>query len=398
MEFRAVAMALILSVAAAPPAMAYDELEQEIGAFVAANNLPGVVTLIQQGEDTLHFSAVGRVNTRSGPGMQKDAIFRIFSMSKPVVAFALLQLVDQGKLELDDDIRRYLPALDPFEFDGQEYTVTVRHLLSHTAGLGYGGGFRSWTQFRYLIANPLSKRNKLDDLIDDISGIDLLYVPGQRWGYSLASDVQGALVEAASGLTLDEYLRQNVFDPLQMHDTAFQVPQEKAARLVDLYEYDAEGLEELTAFDPDDIDHKEPAKRSAYLRKPVLLSGGGGLVSTAADYSRFVRMLLNKGRVEDRQLLSSELVEQMLTSHTRGLDTSFLPAVYPNTGFGYGLGVKEAEGGYRTKGSFYWAGMGGTVFWGDPENDLLVVAMMQVEDGWVALERWLVPRVYSLIE
>lgn len=398
MKFQTFLLAVIAGASTVPPVTANDQLEQKIADFVEENNLPGIVTLVKQGDEVLHFSAVGRVNVSSGPEIEKDAIFRVFSMSKPIVALGLLQLVDQRKLSLDDDIRDYLPALDPFEFDGQEYTVTVHQLLSHTAGLGYGGGFRSWAQFRYLISNPLSRSNTLGEMIDDISGIGLMFAPGQRWGYSIASDVQGALIEAISGLRLDEYLRRHVFEPLDMRDTGFWVPPEQAARLVDMYEYDAEGLTELVTFDPSEIEFQEFGRDSDYLAEPILLSGGGGLVSTAGDFSRFVQMLLAKGEFGDKRLLSVELSERMLSSHTRGLDTAFLPMVYPNTGFGYGIGIKEEQGDTRPQGSFYWAGMGGTVFWGDPEHELIVIAMMQVEDGWVALERWLIPEVYSLIE
>lgn len=391
-------LAILAGASLATPAAAPSELERKITDFVEKNNLPGIVTLVQQGDEVVHYSAVGPVNVDEGPDMEEDAIFRIFSMSKPIVAVGLLQLVDQGRIALDDDIREHLPAFDPFEFDGQEFTVTVHHLLSHTGGFGYGGGFRSWAEIRYLIANPLSRSNTLNDMIDDVSGIDLMYAPGQQWQYSIASDIQGALIEAVSGLPLDEYLRKFIFEPLDMRDTGFWVTPERADRLVDMYEYDADGLSELAAFNPDDIEFQEFAHKSDYLEEPVLLSGGGGLVSTARDFSHFAQMLLAKGEFGGERLLSAELVERMVSSHTIGLDTSFLPHVYPNTGFGYGIGVKEKHGDTRPRGSFYWAGMGGTVFWGDPENDLIVVAMMQVEDGWVALERWLIPEVYSLLE
>lgn len=387
-----------LPLALTPAAFAANDFGARLDQFIAQHKLPGAVALIKQGDTVLHYSAHGKVNVEQSQLMQKEAIFRIFSMGKPIVAFAVLQLVDQGKLSLDDDIRQYLPRFEPFEFDGKPQVVTVHQLLSHTAGFGYGGGFKSWADIRYLLANPLSRSNTLDDLVDDISGIALKFAPGEKWQYSIASDVQGALIEAVSGMTLDHYLKARIFAPLKMHDTGFYVPQEKAHRLVDQYEYDAEGLAQLKSFNAEEIQHSEFGQDSEYLQKPLLLSGGGGLVSTATDYSRFVATLLNGGRFQDKRLLSSKLTSLMLSSHTQGLDTWFLPKLYNSTGFGYGLGVKEAPGGLRQKGSFYWAGMGGTVFWADPANDLQVVVMMQVEDGWVALEKWLIPEVYQLIQ
>jgi len=372
-----------------------DDFTQRVNLFLAQHNLPGMVLIIKKDGQDVHRAAYGKVNVKSGPAMAEDAIFRLFSMSKPITAVAVLQLVERGLISLDDDVRQHLPGFDPFEFDGEPQVMTVHQLLAHTSGLDYGGGIDSWNGIRFLLANPLSRSNTLADMVDDISGIGLKFIPGERWSYSVASDVQGALVEAVSGMTLDTYFQQNIFAPLGMTDTGFYVPKAKAHRLVDHYIYDAEGIEALKIFDASEISLEERGAKSDYLEKPNLLSGGGGLVSTAEDYSRFVDMLMNKGVYQDQRVLSEDMIAAMLTSHTRGLDTWFLPLIYNQTGFGYGLGVKEESGDPRGKGSFYWAGMGGTVFWGDPQNGVSVVAMMQVEDGWVALERWLIPEIYG---
>lgn len=370
---------------------------QQFAALLAQHELPGAVVLIKQGETTLHHQAYGKVNLKKPAEMQKEAIFRIHSMSKPITAFALLQLVDQGKVALDDDIRKHLPEFAPFEHDGKPQIITVHQLLTHTAGFGYGGGLRDWIDIRYLLANPLSRRNSLRDLVDDLSGIELKFVPGQRFGYSIASDIQGALIEAVTKVPLDRYLKERIFDPLQMKDTGFFVPPPDRHRLVDLYELDADSLDDALAFDKNRISFAEAGARSRYLKKPNLLSGGGGLVSTAADFSNFTTMLRNKGRFAGRTLLSRGLVEMMLSSQTRGLPMSFLPKVYPGGGFGYGVGVMEASGGARHRGSFFWAGMGGTLFWVDPVDDVQVIVMMQVEDGWLALDRWLSTAVRELL-
>lgn len=329
--------------------------------------------------------------------MQKDAIFRIFSMSKPITAFALLQLVDQGRVALSDDIRKHLPEFDPFEHDGKPQVITVHQLLTHTAGFGYGGGIRNWIDIRYLLANPLSRRNSLRDMVDDLSGIELKFVPGQRFGYSIASDVQGALIEAVAKMPLDRYLQQQVFDPLQMKDTGFFVPESEKHRLVDMHEHETDSLDEALVFNRNKIFLAESGAKSPFLKKPNFLSGGSGLVSTAADFSRFTAMLRNKGRFGGKTLLSPRLVELMLSSQTGGLNMSFLPKVYPGAGFGYGVGVMKATGGARNRGTYFWAGRGGTLFWLDPVTDVQVIVMMQLEDGWIALDRWMTIEVQALL-
>ena len=375
-----------------------EHFSQNFNVFLKQHELPGAVVLIKRGDKTIHYKAYGKVNLKQPEDMQKDAIFRLFSMSKPITAVALLQLVDQGKVALNDDIRKYLPAFKPFEHDGKQQIITIHQLLTHTAGFGYGGGTRSWIDIRYLLANPLSRSNSTQDMVNDLSGIDLKFVPGQKFEYSIASDIQGAIIEAATKVPLDRYLQQHIFTPLQMKDTGFYVPKNAQHRLVDMYEYDADTAAEALVFDKSKISLSETALKSKYLKKPTFLSGGGGLVSTAADYSNFVTMLQNKGKFDGKTILSSALVESMLSSHIVGLPKHFLPSVYPGAGFGYGIGIMEAAGGIRNQGSFFWAGLGGTIFWADPVADLQVVVMMQVEDGWIALDRWMTTAVHEMLE
>jgi CubicO group peptidase (beta-lactamase class C family) len=375
-----------------------ERFSQSFNAFLEQHELPGAVVLIKRGDKTIHHKAYGKVNLQQSKAMQEDAIFRIFSMSKPITAVALLQLVDQGKVALGDDIRKYLPEFKPFEHDGKRQIITIHQLLSHTAGFGYGGGTKSWIDIRYLLANPLSRNNSTQEMVEDISGIDLKFVPGSKFGYSIASDVQGAIIEAVTKVPLDIYLQQHIFTPLQMKDTGFYVPKNAQHRLVDMYEYETDTLEEALVFNKSKLSFSEAAAKSKFLKKPTLLSGGGGLVSTAADYSNFVTMLQNKGKFDGKTILSSALVDSMLSSHITGLNKHFLPRVYPGAGFGYGIGTMEVSGEIRNQGSFFWAGLGGTVFWADPVADLQVVVMMQVEDGWIALDRWMTTAVYQMLE
>jgi len=396
--FKKISLSLLSLCLISTSTLANKHFSDNFNSFIAENKLPGAVVLIKKGDETIHYSAYGKINIEQAPLMKQDAIFRLFSMSKPITAVALLQLVDQEKIKLTDDIRKYLPNFEPFEFEGEQQTITVHQLLSHTAGFGYGGGIKNWIDIRYLFANPLSRSNNLNDLVDDLSGIDLKFTPGSKFEYSIASDIQGAIIEKISNMPLSQYLETHVFAPLNMNDTGFYVPKTEHHRLVDMYEYDASTFEEAHKFNHEKILFSETGAESEYLEQPVLMSGGGGLVSTAKDYSNFVSMLQNQGVFNGKRLLSESLVKKMLSSKTAGLDTHFLPRLYQGAGFGYGIGIKETSGDTRNEGSFFWAGMGGTVFWADPTTDLQVVVMMQVEDGWIALEKWLIPEVYKMIE
>lgn len=376
---------------------ALKEFNEALNTLLIENELPGAVVHIKHKGQVLLHHAYGKVNVEEQEKIEVDDIFRIYSMSKPVAAVALLQLVDKGLVELDADIRTYLPEFDVFEHEGKEQVITVHQLLSHTAGFGYGGGLKNWIDIQYLLANPLSRSNDLSDLVDDLSGIELKFVPGSKFEYSIASDIQGAIIEAVTKQPLEQYFYEHIFKPLNMKDTGFYVPAQAHHRLVDMYEYDAGTFKNAYTFNKEDILFVETGQDSDFLSKPTLISAGGGLVSTAQDFANFVEMVLNDGEFQGRRILSQAIVSKMLSSHTTGLDTHFMPRVYKGAGFGYGFGVKEISGDDRAQGSFFWSGMGGTVFWADPKNELQVVVMFQVEDGWVGMEKWMIKHVYPLI-
>jgi len=394
---RSTMLGLMFMVASTTHGLDQRAFDQHVMGLLAEHKLPGLVLHIRHQGRELKHQAYGNVDVEGHRLMKTDDIFRIYSMTKPVTAVAMLQLIDRGLIDFDDDIRKYLPILEPLEYEGQEYVVTIHQLMSHTAGFGYGGGLKNWTDIRYLLANPLSRNKTNEEMVEAISGIDLKFQPGHKFEYSIASDLQGAIIENVTGLSLDAYFEKFVFQPLDMVDTGFYVSENAQARLVDMYEYDASTFEEALFFNQEKIEWIESGEESDYLTKPSLLSAGGGLVSTSHDYANFAQMLLQNGVYKDQRILSEASVKKMISSHTTGLDLHFLPRIYQSVGFGYGVGVQQALNEARPQGSFFWAGMGGTLFWVDPKNDLIVVAMMQVEDGWIALEKWIVPKVYELI-
>jgi len=353
--------------------LANQTLSKQLQAFVVKNNLPGIETLILKDGNLWHHSTVGLAHIKDQRPMQPDAIFRIFSMTKPIVAVAMLQLLEQDKIALDAYIDEYLPELSELKYHGVNTKISIKQLLTHTAGLDYD-------------FNALHASTDMRDFVRRTSASELKFSPGEKWGYSMASDIQGAIIERVSGLPLDQYLQQHLFQPLQMKDTGFWVPKDKQKRLVEDYKKH-KSKNELTALINND---------SKYLHKPSFLSAGGGLVSTAKDYSHFLSMLLNDGQFNGKQIITAKSLKKMLSSQTQGLDMGFLPKIYPNSGFGFGLGIKEGEQDLRSKGSYYWAGKGGTLFWVDPAENLIVIAMMQAENAWPLLNKWLADKIYPL--
>ncbi|SFD60241.1 serine hydrolase domain-containing protein [Pseudoalteromonas denitrificans] len=374
MKLKKVMLLSIVYLSVVGTAVANEQLSKKIEQFLNKKQLPGMETLIIKDGKTWHHSAIGNINLTKKNPLNKDSIFRIYSMTKPVTAVALLQLVEQGKLTLDSYIQDHLPQLLPFTYNGNHQKVTIRQLLSHTAGFGYDF--------------PLLHNSKTqEDLLSGISGYKLNFKSGDKWAYSLASDIQGALIESISGEPLDVYLAKNIFNPLGMKDTSFWVSAQKSSRLVDVYK-SKKDMVNLKTLASEDV---------AYLTQTKFLSAGGGLVSTATDYGYFLTMLMNQGKYKGKNILSESLIKMMLTSNTQGLDTGFLEKIYPNSGFGFGLGIKEKTGDLRAKGSIYWAGKGGTFFWVDPKHNLIVVAMMQAENAWPKVNAWLGKEVYSLL-
>jgi CubicO group peptidase (beta-lactamase class C family) len=347
--------------------------------YVDDNKLAGIVTVIARRGKIVHFEKVGKLNIESGEDIQKDSLFRIYSMSKPIVSVAAMILLEEGKFQLDEPVEKYLPALKDVKVlvDGvtvpQSHPFTIRELMSHQAGLTYGFFSDTPVDRQYRAAKILGNKD-LAEMVDALGKIPLLNQPGTKWVYSVSADVLGRLVEVIAGQSLDEFLLGRLFTPLKMEDSFFEVPKNKVQRFGTNHRLDVK-TNTLTVVD-------RPAT-SAYTKKVTFFSGGGGLVSTADDYIRFTQMLLNGGELDGARILSPKTIELMTTNHlSPGVKSGFgeRPGVAGTFGFGLGFGVATAQPltGLGSVGEYTWGGAAGTIFWNDPKEDLTAVLMVQM--------------------
>jgi len=388
--------------------------------YVDAGYLPGLLTYIYRKGELVHTSLAGQMDIERGKKMREDAIFRIYSMSKPITAVALMMLVEEGLIGLDDAVHTHIPewkdlgvyasgtptllADSPSSF---MTTPPARHmkvvdLATHTSGLTYGFMMRTAVDAAYRRAKIVDRHTPggLEGMIEQLTQLPLDFSPGTAWNYSVAIDVLGYLVEKLSGMSFGEFLRTRLFDPLGMDDTAFYVPAEKIERFTSCYQ---PGAEDEGLKLQDDARHS-----STYGRPPALESGGGGLVSTAHDYLRFCRMMLNGGTLDGVQILSPKTVAlfslNFLPDNREVADMAF-PGMfsesgYAGVGFSLGCGVNIDVAKTRLPGSlgeYFWGGAAATAFWIDPKEELTVVFMTQVmgSPARLTLRRDLRTLVYS---
>jgi CubicO group peptidase (beta-lactamase class C family) len=323
----------------------------------------------------------GKKDIRKPDPLERDSIFRIYSMTKPVVAFALMMLYEEGRWRLNDPVSMYIPELAKMKvytgrnpdgtpaLEDARRPMTMRELMTHSGGLGYTLNPNNPVDRMIIDARLLDSSKPLQAMIDGLARIPLQSQPGTRWYYSVASDVQGYLVEKLSGQSLAEFFQTRIFAPLGMKDTAFQVPREKLGRLARIHSGDGDTLNPPS----DDNVDVTVAPRGA--------SGGGGLYSTGDDYLRFVQMLLDGGTFDGVRLVAPRTVEMMRTNHLLDEPLQTLPP-----GYGWGLGFRVVSDAARTgeawaDGSYYWFGIAGTWFWIDPKTDLVFVGMIQRRGG-----------------
>ncbi len=358
--------------------------------FVARGDLAGTLTSLARHGKVFHAATTGLMDIESRRSMQPDTIFHIYSMTKPVTVIAVMMLLEEGLLLLDDPVADWLPEFarmsvfvrangDSIETTDLARPITIRDLLTHSAGLSYG----------FETGHPVDRLYQQGDLFQAASSAEwirrlcrlpLVEQPGVRFWYSVAHDVLGCLIEVISGHPLDVFFRERIFDPLAMVDTGFCVRPSDRDRLATLYApRPGGGLQRTEGLRPD------------LTVKPQVFSGGGGLLSTAADYLNFAQMLLNRGEFEGRRLLSRKSFDLLTTPHL-----PFPPGeVACNPGFSMGLGVAVltdlSEGSQRgSLGSFTWGGAAGTRFWVDPQEDLVGILLAQTLPGF-----WRAPDIFQ---
>jgi CubicO group peptidase (beta-lactamase class C family) len=364
-------------------------IESWAKALVDSRKLPGVLTAVARRGKLAHFHVTGLADVARNKPLRADTVFRFYSMTKPLTSVAIMMLYEEGRFQLDDPIARFIPAFKStrvyaggargkIDTVPAERDITFRDLLTHTSGLTYG----------FMEAHPVDGayraagidfqlgETSLKEMVERAAGMPLLAQPGTRWNYSIATDVLGYLTEAISGEAFDIYLRERVLKPLKMVDTDFFVREESHSRFAANYAPDPKGGLQL-------ID--DPAK-SRYLKPRLLNSGGGGLVSTAADYLRFCQFLLNKGELDGVRLLGRKTVELMTSNHLKG-DMGdmgaprFSESTYVGIGFGLGFSVMLDPARAQILGSpgeFAWGGAASTAFWVDPSEEMYVLLLTQL--------------------
>ncbi len=354
--------------------------------YVDQGKLPGYLVLVARQGQPAYLHRYGLCDVANQRPVAEDTLFRIYSMTKPITSVAILQLYERGLFQLNTPVSAFIPAFADlrvfdagdahgYETVAPERPVTFRDLLTHTAGFGYGMGDHP-VDALYREQNMLS--GTLADAIGKLAQLPLLFSPGTRWSYSIATDILGYLVEQISGQPLNQYFAEQIFAPLGMVDTGFHVPAAKQARLAANYSYaDGGGMRLI-----------DDQATSAYLQPPTLRSGGGGLVSTAQDYFRFAQMLLNQGELAGARILGRKTVELMTANHmpNNGDLTSMGQAVFSETpydGIGFGLGVSVMLDPAKaqilgTPGEFAWGGAASTAFWVDPAEEQIVILLTQL--------------------
>jgi CubicO group peptidase (beta-lactamase class C family) len=360
--------------------------------YVDSGKVAGALTLIARRGQVAYFEPIGHLEIERRRPLTRDAVFRIYSMTKPITSVGLMMLYEQGRFQLNDPVAKFIPSwgnLGVYVSGNHPLFVTttplrpmtIRDLFSHTSGLTYGFMERSNVDAAYrklAVADRTKAGYTLADMIATLAELPLEFSPGTRWNYSVATDVLGHLIEVISGSRLDAYLTEHVFGPLGMRDTSFTIRDEQVPRFAANYERQADGRLKM-------ID--DPA-RSQYAQQSFF-SGGGGLVSTALDYHRFTAMLLNRGELDGMRLLGRKTVELMTANHLPNdgevaqlaLPGSFTDIPYAGVGFGLGFSVVQSPARAHipgTPGTYAWGGAASTAFWVDPTEEMIVIFMTQL--------------------
>ncbi len=354
--------------------------------YIDDGKLASGLTMLARHGETFHFEPYGVLDLESGTPVEHDTLFRIYSMTKPITSAAVMMLYEEGHFSLDDPVGKFIPELASMKvYDGmsetgmrlvdQQRPITIRHLLTHTSGLSYGHHKDSPVEQMYREANITDPDSTMKEMAEKLGKLPLVTQPGTKWRYSNATDVLGYLVEVVSGTPFDRYLQDNILDPLSMKDTSFYVEEENLDRLATVYGASPNG--KIVPLDNEMVNRQR--------RPHTLFSGGGGLVSTGADYMRFCQMLLNGGVFGDQRLLAPKTVELMRSNH---LTDDLKPFAVGQSnasdtkGCGFGLGFRVVmdiaqHGIIGSNGIYSWGGAASTVFWIDPQEDLVAILLTQ---------------------
>jgi CubicO group peptidase (beta-lactamase class C family) len=351
-------------------------VSKAMGKLIADQKIAGGIVVVARNGKTVMFNTYGKRDVEANKPMEKDTIVRIYSMSKAIVTAAALMLHDEGKLDPQAPVSKYLPKLKGLKIyheDGNKAPtreMTVADLMRHTAGViyGWGGGL---VDAEYARVKPLASKN-LDQFIDKMSKIPLQYDPGTDWTYSVSIDILGAVIEKASGQPLDQFLAERIFKPLDMKDTGFHVPKDKLDRFAVNYGHTKDGKLKIV----------DGTTTSKYSRPATFFSGGGGLVSTARDYTRFLMMIQNDGELHGTRLLKKTTVKLMKTNQ---LPEKAFPIYFGSqkrfgTGFSFGFSVRVKNTKWDSTGrlgEYGWSGAASTHYWVSPADNLIVVTLEQ---------------------
>lgn len=337
---------------------------------------PGVTMLVARRGQIGWFEALGRQGPDGNAAMARDSIFRIFSMTKPIVSLGIMQLVEDGQLLLNDPLAKYIPEFADtkvgVERNGQLELalplrpITIQDLLRHTSGIAYEITGNGMVQRAYQKANVRNRHISNAEHAAIVAGLPLICQPSAEWNYSRSTDILGRVIEVVSGKTLGAFLTERILAPLQMAETGFHTDAANKGRIAEPFPVDPWTGDKVALFDP--------------LERPKMESGGGGLVSTTMDYARFCQMLLNGGTLEGVRIIGRKTLHFMASNHLAAhvkVESHLLP---PGHGFGLGFAVRTDDGMAPfagSKGQFFWSGVAGTFFWIDPAEELFAVFMSQ---------------------
>ena len=343
---------------------------------VDKGTLPGLTFMVARRGQIGWFDAIGRQAPASSAPMAKDSIFRIYSMTKPIVSVGIMMLLEEGRFILNDPVAKFIPEFANqkvgVETNGQlelvpiQRAMTIQDLLRHTSGITYDHTGNGLVQQLYQQSRLRSRKITNAEHATMVASLPLMSQPGAQWNYSRSTDILGRIIEIVSGKTLGAFLTERILAPLQMAETAFHTAEDNAGRLAEAFPIDPWNGEKVQLFD--------------MLERPTMESGGGGLVSTTMDYARFCQMLLNGGTLDGAAIIGRKTLQLMASDHLGPHVKVDSPLMPPGHGFGLGFAVRTHQGMAPFPGSlgqFFWSGMAGTFFWIDPVEEMFAVLMMQ---------------------